>query len=279
MLEKLELLRTDGSKISADLISKFEININNTNRKYILYTTNEIDQNGLIRIQASEIVEGKLIKIASDEEWDAVKNVMRAIISASKGDFKYLAPEELTFNIDEEYSRVISVQDVAKDALVKDYEEKKPQTEDNLTNNSNKEDPNAVIYPTENTSIPIGTEVTPGINEVPSAIQINDTDPTVNMSAVIEPTPIPNIEPTPQINEPNVLQQTMNQPTTPEINPTPKNSNNNARDILIQDITAAVDKYLANLKQENPELNNLKSKVSAMQAQLQALNDALNTQE
>lgn len=261
MLEKLELIKNDGTKINADLIAEFEVDVNNAKRRYSLYTLNETDQNGLIKILASEITDGKLIKIASDEEWTVVKNVMRAIISSTPGEFTYIIPTTLSFNVDDEYARVIAVQDVAKDALVKDYEEKRPQVDASTTGvvQENKvEDPNAVIYPAGNINVPIGSEISPGINEVAPQKEENSEDDMPIIPPII---PIPNN--TEVINSP-----------IPNVNPV---HNNNARDMLIQDIVAAVDKYLSSVSDntKNKEIDTLKNNIATMQAQLQAMTESL----
>ena len=249
MQEKVEIVKADGTKASLDLISEFEIN-NGSLKKYVLMTANELDQNGLIKILASQISDGKIIKIESDEDWTAVKNVMRSIISSSKGEFTYTnTSDNMSFSVPDDYARVIAVQEVAKQALVDDYEKNKPAVQVVQQEQADVADPKAGIYPTEKVVAPIGSEVVPGIAEV---IAENATEETAETLESPE-TPVTNEaapEPTPTIEE----------------NTAPQVSNNAARDILISEITAAVDKYL-----ESIDVKNIKDTIAKMQEELNSI--------
>ena len=52
-------------------------------KDYILYTLNEVDENEMVKIYASELIKKdnmySLAAIESDEEWAAVKEVMKDI--------------------------------------------------------------------------------------------------------------------------------------------------------------------------------------------------------
>ena len=136
MQEKIELIKSDGEKLTVDLISEFDCDVNGSPKRYVLLTANEIDQNGLVKILASNINGGKLVRIESDDEWAVVKNVMRSIISSSKGDFTYTnTSDSMSFDIEDNYARVIAVQDSAKQALINDYNENKPEVEEQQSNN------------------------------------------------------------------------------------------------------------------------------------------------
>ena len=71
----------DGTEKQAELLRKVTLN----NKEYALYTLNETTNNGLIKIYASEIINNNNIitynNIATDEEWNQIKDEMRKIIS------------------------------------------------------------------------------------------------------------------------------------------------------------------------------------------------------
>lgn len=332
MLEKVEIIKND-EKTNVDLISEFEITEGSNINRYALLTANEIDQNGLIKILATQISEGKMIRIQTEESWSAVKNVMRSIISGSKGDFKYTnTSDNMSYEVSEDYARIIAVQDVAKQALIKDYAENKPQVEVTKEESAMPaQDPNAGIYPTEAVQTPIGSEVVPGIAEVAqsadsSAVSIPILDQATNTQEEQEvpsaqtdsedETPAPEETPvaTPEVNpvapEETVAQepvqeeaeQAVAEPTiaetpvaetpveeeVPEVAPTPIVAQteetpeptvnvdaSSARDVLIQDITAAVDKYLASVSKSD----DIKAKIAKLQEELNQMNEALQNQE
>ena len=65
-----------------------EFTIKKYNKDYILYTLNEIDENEMIKIYASELIKKdnmySLGAISSDEEWVAVKEVMKNIAKSEE---------------------------------------------------------------------------------------------------------------------------------------------------------------------------------------------------
>ena len=58
------------------------------NKNYILYTLNEVDENEMVKIYASELIEKdnmySLGAISSDEEWASVKEVMKDIAKSEE---------------------------------------------------------------------------------------------------------------------------------------------------------------------------------------------------
>jgi len=270
MQEKVELIKTNGETISVDLISEFDCNIEGNPKRFVLLTANEIDQNGLIKILASSIVDGKLVRIESEDEWTIVKNVMRSIISSSKGDFTYTnTSDAMSYEVDDNYARVIAVQDSAKQALVNDYNEKKPSSpEDAEPTASVKEDPNAAIYPTESESTPIGSEVVPGIAEM---TEDSEEEQTEEESGEIPE--VPSVDDTPQDivtpEAPSVPQT----PSAPEVPTSNVESKDAARDELVNSIIAAVDKYLET-KAGNGN-NEVQEKIAKMQEELKKMTESL----
>lgn len=306
MLEKVGIFKSDGTKLSLDLISLFKINADNNEKEFALLTANEIDQNGLIKILASQIVDGKVEKIQDDNDWILVKNVMRAIISSSQGEFTYVTPNtSLSFSASDDFSRVIAVQESAKTALINDYNEKRPPKEE-IKKEEVKVDPNAAIYPTEEAAND-GKEVTPGISEEveepkldeasPSTPSVEDVNPVLNLDintdeATFESAEQP-VENTPTESEvtqpveetPNSdiadLNQIMN--PAPTIEENTSSNTNDAREELIKDITKAVDKYLSstqsNTNNNQTDVSSLKETIAKMEEQLKTMSEVLNTQE
>ena len=78
---KIIVLDETGNEKEAEILSAFSIK--KYNKNYILYTLNEVDENDMIKIYASELIEKdnmySLGVIESDEEWAAVKEVMKEI--------------------------------------------------------------------------------------------------------------------------------------------------------------------------------------------------------
>ena len=260
MQEKVELIKTGGENQTVDLISEFDCDVNGSPKRFVLLTANEIDQNGLIKILASSIVDGRLVRIESEDEWTLVKNVMRSIISSSKGDFTYTnTSDNMSFEVEDNYARVIAVQDSAKQALVNDYNEKKPaNTDDAPIEETVAEDPNAGIYPSENESTPLGSEVVPGIAELTEGSAEEEEE------GEIPEMPTPDEEP-----------QDIVTPTAPEENEevTTVETGDPARDELVNAIIAAVDKYLET--KDNKENDEVQAKIAKMQEELKKMTESL----
>ena len=307
MQGKVELIKSDGTKTSIDLISLFSVKLGEIEKNYILLTANEVDQNGLIKIMAAEVIDGKLEKITDQGQWAAVKSAMRAIISSSKGDFNYVNPGNvaLSYVVSDDFARVIAVQEVAKTQLIKDYEANKPSAPVEAEEPEPKEeDPAAVIYPhVEDTQS--GDEVSPGISEngvdenKEDADDSTDEEPAEQESGT-EPTEpeVQNVFQTePQVEndtESNVPVNNTNPETVASVEPAPLKdivddfANREAKDMdyarekLVSIIMAAVDEYVDTIKKskdESLEINALKTNIKAMQDQLNEMANALNTQE
>ena len=307
MQGKVELIKSDGTKTSIDLISLFSVKLGEIEKNYILLTANEVDQNGLIKIMAAEVIDGKLEKITDQGQWAAVKSAMRAIISSSKGDFNYVNPGNvaLSYVVSDDFARVIAVQEVAKTQLIEDYEANKPSAPVEAEEPEPKEeDPAAVIYPhVEDTQS--GDEVSPGISEngvdenKEDADDSTDEEPAEQESGT-EPTEpeVQNVFQTePQVEndtESNVPVINTNPETVASVEPAPLKdivddfANREAKDMdyarekLVSIIMAAVDEYVDTIKKskdESLEINALKTNIKAMQDQLNEMANALNTQE
>ena len=239
MQEKVELLIDGNDTITQELLSEFEINDGGNVKRFILLTNNDIDQNGLIKILASEIDGGQIKRIDSDDDWTKVKNVMRSIIAASPEPITYInTAVNKSFNATQDHARIIAVQDTAKQAIAKDYFDKRPDVEEAPeVAPAPVVDENANIYPTDNTVAPIGSEIANGISET------SVSEPTVENNAPVEDedAPVQNYE-VPVVNDVN-LDEVLR----------------DYKEQLMQEVTMAIDKYIDNIKLtiENNELKNI----------------------
>lgn len=80
------VLDESGNEKEAEILSAFTVK--KYNKNYILYTLNEVDENEMVKIYASELIEKdnmySLGAIESDEEWAAVKEVMKEIAKSEE---------------------------------------------------------------------------------------------------------------------------------------------------------------------------------------------------
>ena len=118
MPEKISIVKESGETISSNIVSVFTIP--DTEKKYIITTENAVDPHGLTVLHVSEIVDGELKKVATDEEWSSIKTIMRAIISGNVGSYKYLPAIEVS-KAEGQYSRDISVSASASKQMIDNY--------------------------------------------------------------------------------------------------------------------------------------------------------------
>jgi uncharacterized protein YrzB (UPF0473 family) len=82
----LVVLEEDGTEKEAEVLSVFTLKSNG--KKYIIYTLNEKDENNMVKIYASVLVEKDGMytfeSIESDDEWSQVKDVMKQIAKAGQ---------------------------------------------------------------------------------------------------------------------------------------------------------------------------------------------------
>lgn len=293
--KKVELIKNNGTKSTIDLISLFKIKKNDTEKDYALLTANEVDQNGLIKILAAEVKDGKLERIADQGDWTLVKNVMRSIISSSKGDFNYinLGDVALSYVVDDNFARIIAVQEAAKMQLIKDYEANKPEVK--VVKEPVKEpvkDPNEIIYP-QNEEAKADNEVIPGISEADAKVDVKNADASnvPDENTIFNQAPVEKEEPQNlnsalenaiNLNKDEFVSKVEETPlkdmvTNTALDSTSKNSD--ARKKLIEAIENAVDEYLNSVKEDSLEIATLKTNINVMQEQLDSINKALNTQE
>ena len=74
----------DGSKEEVEVLLAFKFNDNN--KEYVIYTKNEVDENGNVTIYISNVTRNgdyvNLTTVADDNEWTRIKNVLRELSKA-----------------------------------------------------------------------------------------------------------------------------------------------------------------------------------------------------
>lgn len=211
MPEKISILKDSGETVSSNVVSVFMIP--DTQKRYLISTENTVDPHGLTILHVSEIVDGALQKIATDEEWSSIKTIMRAIISGNVGSYQYLQTID-SIKASAQYSRDISVSASAAKQMADNY-----GTRD--VNNI----PAAIEAKTEEAVEAAPTEeVVPGISVVEEAPAAVET-PAVEEVAAPVPEAVPVDVPTEPVSvpEPEPVQEVAApvEVPVPEVVPTP----------------------------------------------------------
>ena len=118
MPEKIAILKDSGETLNSNVVSIFVIP--DSQKKYIITTENAVDPHGLTVLHVSEVNDTNLTKVATDEEWNSIKTIMRAIISGNAGSYQY-APLMSEAKTEGQYSRDISVSSSAAKQMVDNY--------------------------------------------------------------------------------------------------------------------------------------------------------------
>lgn len=75
------ITKQDGTKEMVEEVISFEFN--DTNKKYMVYTKNEIDINGNITIYVTEVKESnegyEFLGVENDYEWSRIKETLREL--------------------------------------------------------------------------------------------------------------------------------------------------------------------------------------------------------
>lgn len=182
MPEKISILKESGETLVSNIVSVFTIP--ETEKRYIITTENAVDPHGLTVLHVSEIVDGSMQKIATDDEWSSIKTIMRAIISGNVGSYKYL-PAIANLNAVGQYSRDISVSASASKQMIDNYnaaDKSAVPIDANMGATGVLQQPVAgapgqaqmpvtpsTIFPTDGTTVSNDDELVPGIAELPAA--------------------------------------------------------------------------------------------------------------
>ena len=86
------IIDESGMRVDATILSKFQLSNDN---KYIVYTLNEVNEEGMIKIYVSGLVDENgsysYKEITTDEEWNNIKGVLKALAKSEEEPF----PEEI----------------------------------------------------------------------------------------------------------------------------------------------------------------------------------------
>lgn len=278
MPEKITLINEKGESTQSDIISIFKIN----NKKFMITTNNEVDPNGLTVLNISEVDGDKLNSVTNDSDWDAIKNIMRSIISGTDGTKVEYEPILSIANINSTNSfRYISVSNSAVLAMVNDYSSNKPVGDTSnsepvvsITNapsanafNNLEGDlqtgglpENSAIYPQQNinavdnqNAIPVANGIsmvgqTPNQNQV-NFESVNNLVNPIDLMVGSQPVNNDNIQsPAPIMGTDNISLNFNNLP--------PDASSEEIRKIAIDNITAIVTNYVDAIAQKEMEAAN-----------------------
>ena len=77
----LTINKLDGTTEEVEEVISFEFN--DTKKRYVVYTKNEVDQNGNVTIYVTEVVTDdqgtRFLGVSTDEEWTRIKVVLRKL--------------------------------------------------------------------------------------------------------------------------------------------------------------------------------------------------------
>lgn len=81
----IEVTREDGTIVECDILAAFDCE--ETGKNYIIYTDNELDENGFTKLYASIWDDSgdiaKLLEIENEEEWQMVDELLDQMIDAA----------------------------------------------------------------------------------------------------------------------------------------------------------------------------------------------------
>ena len=71
----------DGTRDIVEVLLSFKFNDNN--KEYVIYTKNEVDENGNVTIYVSNVIRNgqdvTLVTVSDDSEWTRIKDVLREL--------------------------------------------------------------------------------------------------------------------------------------------------------------------------------------------------------
>ena len=77
----LIISKADGTTEEVEEVISFEFN--DTKKRYLVYTKNEVDANGNVTIYVTEVVNDdngtRFLGVESDDEWTRIKDVLRQL--------------------------------------------------------------------------------------------------------------------------------------------------------------------------------------------------------
>ena len=90
------IIEESGMRVDATILAKFKLTNDN---KYIVYTLNEINEEGMIKIYVSGLIDENgsysYKEITTDEEWNNIKTVLKTLAKSEEEPF----PEEIKLDV------------------------------------------------------------------------------------------------------------------------------------------------------------------------------------
>lgn len=296
MPEKITLINELGESTQSDIISVFKVN----NKKIIITTNNEVDPNGLTVLNISEVDGDKLNSVTNDSDWDAVKNIMRSIISGTDKTKVEYEPILSIANINNTNSfRYISVSSSAVGTMISDYSSNKPVGDTsnaepvvNITNAPSLNAFNNLEGEAQSNGLPVNSAIYPEQNI--SNVNSSNAVPVANgINMVQQPLNQVNFEPVNNLVNPidlmvNTDNSNGNQSTVPNMEINPTNMNFNAinpnasleeiRALAIDNITAIITNYVDVIAQKEMEaVNQIKQENERKQQELLAQEELIKS--
>ena len=75
-METIKVLNASGIEVAGELLNEF--GLPETGKRYVVYTLNEENESGMIKIYVAEkTADGSLKAIESDDEWVRLKQVLK----------------------------------------------------------------------------------------------------------------------------------------------------------------------------------------------------------
>ena len=196
----IRIITEEAKEIEASVITLFEIT--ETNNKYAIYTFNEEDAQGLVKIYASKIseIDGlyNFVSIADADEWNSIKAIMKYMAKEDNGDdgtdggkIKLLSAAKIKSQMNEPISVKLSETKAAKIG---------PNYKSGITNTYLKNVKDEVEIPTPSVEVTPEPATIPNV-EIDPQPEIAIATPEVEISTPeVEPAPIeiPQVQPVSQ---------------------------------------------------------------------------------
>ncbi len=81
----LTISKEDGTREEVEEVISFRFE--DTKKEYVVYTKNEVDENGNITIYVTELIKdetgNRFVGVTSDEEWAKIKDVLRELAKSN----------------------------------------------------------------------------------------------------------------------------------------------------------------------------------------------------
>ena len=81
----LTISKEDGTREEVEEVISFRFE--DTKKEYVVYTKNEVDENGNITIYVTELIKdetgNRFVGVTSDEEWAKIKDVLRELVKSN----------------------------------------------------------------------------------------------------------------------------------------------------------------------------------------------------